>query len=392
MHTRRCGVPSLCMLMFTCLLMLTVLIPGRVGAQETSPARDLQPTMQAIFQALTEVFPWSLDAERFQAPGHRQRIQEALRLLAENTSSLATHGQDVPLSFDFLRRTLAQTARDAAQRYEHGQDQQARFAFQQLTEQCFACHSRFAHPRPFDLGKRFLTAMPLERLALRDRVRLAVATRQFDTALETCEALFRSTTMTAADIDVLGIVETYLKIVLRVRGDFPRAIMTLEQFVGRTDVTPDLRERLLSWVEALKELQLEGTTGEALARARALIEAGQRRNRFHADQLGLVHFVVASSLLHRYVDAQAPNTPALAEAYYLLGVAESSISRTAWIVETPFFLEMAIRLDPKSPVAAKAYDLLNAYILATYTSSAGTRLPHEVQESLEHLRQMREGS
>lgn len=103
--------------------------------------------------------------------------------------------------------------------------------------------------------------------------------------------------VSAAAIDVLGIFEDYLKIVLRVREDFARAIATFEQFLGRADVTPDLRERLLSWVEALKELQPQGLTGEALARARALIEAGQRRNRFPADQLGLVHFVVAALLV-----------------------------------------------------------------------------------------------
>jgi hypothetical protein len=348
--------------------------------------------MQAIFQALTQVFPLILDPQQFEAPAQRQRIQEALRLLAANTSALETHRQDVPLSFDFLRRSLARTAQDAAQRYEQGHYQQARFAFQQLTAQCFACHSRFTHPQPFDLGKRFLTALPLAQLPLRDQVRLAVATRQFDTAIETCETLFRSTTMTAAAIDLLGVFEDYLKIVLRVRQDFARATATFEQFLGRTDVTPDLRARLRSWVEALKELQPQGLTGEALARARTLIEAGQRRNRFPADQLGLVHFVVASSLLHRYVDAQAATTPALVEAYYLLGVAESYISRTSWVAETPFFLEVAIRLDPQSPMAAQAYDLLNAYILAAYTGSSGVHLPQEMQEYLEGLRRLRQGS
>jgi hypothetical protein len=48
--------------------------------------------------------------------------------------------------------------------------------------------------------------------------------------------------------------------------------------------------------------------GEALPRARALIESGQHRNRFPADYQGLIHFVVASSLLHRYVDAR-PSRP-----------------------------------------------------------------------------------
>ena len=140
-----------------------------------------------------------------------------------------------------------------------------------------------------------------------------------------------------------------------------------------------------------RSFQPQRLTGEALARARALIEAGQRRNRFPADQLGLVHFVVASSLLHRSVEAQA-TTPALVEAYYLLGIAESYISRTSWVAETPFFLEVAIRLDPQSPMAVKAYDLLNAYILAAYTGSSGVHLPQEVQEYLEELRRLRQGS
>jgi hypothetical protein len=62
------------------------------------------------------------------------------------------------------------------------------------------------------------------------------------------------------------------------------------------------------------------------------------------------------------------------------------------VAETPFFLEMAIRLDPQSPMAAKAYDLLNAYILAAYTGSSGVHLPQDVQEYLEGLRRLRQGS
>ena len=288
MHPRRYGVPILN------LLLLTVRLQGRVGASWTPPKVTCHPRCAPSSSLLLRC-SWSLDPQQFEAPEQRQRIQEALRLLAANTSALESHRQDVPLSFDFLRRTLARTAQDAAQRYEYGQYQKARFALQQLTAQCFACHSRFTHPQPFDLGKRFPTARrwhsspcgtgyawpwPPDNLRRPSRPRNA----------------FRATTMSAAAIDLLGVFEDYLKIVLRVREDFARAIATCEQFLGRADVTPDLRERLLSWVEALKELQPQGSLGRRWGRARTLIEAGQRRNRFPADQLGLVHFVVASSL------------------------------------------------------------------------------------------------
>jgi hypothetical protein len=206
-----------------------------------------------------------------------------------------------------------------------------------------------------------------------------VATRQFDTAMHTCEALLRSPNITAADIWLMDVFEDYLKVSIRVRNDFPRAITVLEQFLKRPDVPAELRAQLLSWVQALKDLQSQGTIDDALPRARALIETGQRHNRFPADRQGFVYFVVASSLLHRFLATQPADKNALVEAYYLLGLTELSIARTSWISEAPFFLETAIRLAPTSAVAAKAYDVLNTYILTAYTGSLGTRVPPDVQ-------------
>lgn len=374
------------------LVILTLFLQGPAVAEDRAPQSHIQTTMHAFFQALTSAFPWSLDTQQFQAPEHRQRIHAALRALAQHAGQLETHGQDVPQSFGFLRRSLARSAQDAAERYAQGQYQQARFLLQGLTENCFACHSRLPNLQRFALGKRFLEETNVESLPLPKRLKLEVATRQFDMAIDTCEALFRSTDITAADVWLMGVFEAYLKIVIRVRNDFPRAMTVLAQFLERPDVPAVLRDQLLSWVNALTELQSHGPIDDALSRARTLIETGQLRNRFPADHQGFVHFVVASSLLHRFLTTQPANTSALAEAYYLLGIAETYIARTSWLSEAPFFLETAIRLDPTSPIATKAYDVLNMYILTEYTGSQGTRVPSDVQEYLEELRRLRGGS
>ena len=70
-----------------------------------------------------------------------------------------------------------------------------------------------------------------------------------------------------------------------------------------------------------------------------------------------------------------------AEAYYLLGVAESYISRSHWISETEFFLETAIRTNPQSKTARKAYVVLEEYIVLGYSGSSGTHTPADVQKS-----------
>ena len=124
------------------LSILTLALHGQAVAEDRPTPQPLHTTMQEFFQALTSVFPSSLDAQAFQAPAHRQRIQEALQALAQHAEQLDTHGQEVPQSFGFLRRALARSARDAAERYGQEQYAQARFLLQGLTETCFACHSR----------------------------------------------------------------------------------------------------------------------------------------------------------------------------------------------------------------------------------------------------------
>ena len=369
-----------------------VLLSGLVTAADQPPQRTLLATMHTFFQALTTVFPLSLDAHQFQDPVYHQSIHTALTTLAQNAAELESHGKLLPPSFAFLVRSLARNTHDALHRYEHGDYQSARFIVRHVIENCFACHSRVTNPQQFDIGKRLLEDTTLAALLPRERVRLAVASRQFTTALAMCETFLQAPSTSAEAIGFVGMLEDYLKLVMRVHGDFPRAIATIEHVLIRPHLPLYLHERLTSWVAALKELQGQGTSGDALSRARTLIEKGQQRESFPAYHQGFVHLVVASSLLHRYADSQPPDDKqALAEAYYLLGVAESSLSRTSWLSETPFFLETAIRLAPASPIAAKAYDALSTSILTEYAGSADAHLPQTIQEYLEEIRRLRGG-
>jgi hypothetical protein len=348
--------------------------------------------MRDIFQALITVFPVSLDAQQFQDPAQQPRLLAALRTLAQHAGYLASHGQDVPQHLDFLRHSLASEAQTVLQRYEQGQYQAAQFALHQLTERCFACHSKLPTSRRFVLGERFLAEVPLANLSLKERARLAVAARQFDTALELYEMLFQSPAITAGDIGLTGAFEDYLKIVMRVHHDIMRAVLALETFRQRPDVPSYLTEHLGSWMDALKEVYAVAVPDDILPYARTLIREGQQRNRFPADRLGLVHFVAASGLLHRYVDTGTVRGIPLAEAYYLLGVAESHISRTLWMPETDFFLETAIRLAPQSVPARQAYAFLEEYVLVGYTGSSGLHLPADIQARLAELRRLLNGS
>jgi hypothetical protein len=375
-------------------LLITLAMPATAPTKHTTPAQEggIRPTMQAIFQALTTIVPLSLSGDTFQDTANRQSLHDALQALSNHATQLTQHGQATPADFDFLRRSLRDEAQNAFELFESEDFEASRFIIHHLTDNCFLCHSRLPSSRPFPLGKRFLEQIPMKDLDPHERMRLAVASRQFDTALSSCEALFRSPEFPAAQIDLMALFEDYLRIAIRVRDDFPRAIHTLETFQRRSDVPMYLAHLLTVWIEALNTLQAppksQATYENELTRARSLIQQAQHRNRFLADRQGLVHFTLASGLLHRYVNSNSQTKPQLAEAYYLLGVAESFIPRTSWISETEFYLETAVRLAPTSPFGQQAFAFLEEYLIMGYSGSSGLLLPSDIQKRLEELRSL----
>ena len=369
------------------LLLITPIQQG-YGSQHEAEKATLRATMRNIFTALTTIFPLSLNATQFQDPAQQQRIRAALQALATNASRVTAHGQQTPPHFTFLRQSLHNYAQEALHYFEQHQYDEARFIIHHFTDSCFACHARLPQSRPFALGKHFLAQVPQDELSPHERLRLAIAARQFDDALMTCEALFRSKKMRPAEIDLLGFFEDYLRITIRVQSDFPRAIRALQTFEKRSDVPSYLSQHLSRWIGDLQETATETKQTDALTHARALIQEGQQHNRFLADRQGLVHFIAASGLLHRYVQDATRSPAQLAEAYYLLGVAESYTPRSSWIPETEFFLETSIRLAPTSAIAKKAYVFLEEYILVGYAGSEGLELPGDVRTDLEALRRL----
>jgi hypothetical protein len=362
------------------------------AADREQPSK-IRAAMGEIFQALAVTFPLSLDEEAFRSPAHRERILGSLQRLASHAERLKTHGQDLNPSFDFLRRSLARDASEALNRFELGNYEWARFTLQQLAENCFACHSKLPSESQFALGKRFVDEARITELPPETQVKLQVATRQFATALQTYETMFRSPSFGAGEIFLMGAFEDYLKICIRVRNDFDRAVATLQAVRERPDTPVYLRDQIQDWTNTLKQLQERTGPGNELLRARDLVREAKLRKRFPGDRQGLVHFLVASSLLHRYVASDGHQPKQLGEAYYLLGATESHISRSASISETEFFLEMSIRLDPKSSVAQQAYAFLEEYTIWGYTGSAGVQLPPDVRVKLEELRRLiEEGS
>jgi len=369
--------------------------PMRAAAQDAVPAEppgDTRQVMQVLLDAFTRVVVLGQDEATFSDPRHREAVVETLRAMAGQVERLAGHAGgpgelgELERTHGFVGGSLGADVGEALESYRRGHYAGARFLVGQMAENCFACHSKLPAGEGGELGASLLERDAVQALPRARRAKLAVAARRFDSALALYEEMFAGTELSAVQIDAAGGLEDYLKIVLRVRDDRDRAVATLDAFRTRPDVPRYLDAEIAAWREALADLAPLEAVLDPMAQARAWIREGQLRTDFPGDQRGLVHFVLASSLLHRHLAARPGRRAELAEAFLLLGQTEAHISHSLWVSETEAFLENAIRTAPETSHARRAYATLEAFLLTGFTGSSGTHLPPEIEAWLGELR------
>ena len=342
-------------------------------------------TMRKIFESIRVLLPLSVNEAKFAAPENRVAIEQALAALADNGSALALHARGTDPARLYLGGSLEHDAREALDRYRGGHFEGAAFQIQQATENCVACHTKLQSPGASPVGIHFIDRSALAGLPLAERARLEVATRQFDEAVVSYEKLLASPKVPPSEL--LTPLVNYLIIEVRVKGDFERPAKTLARFAKRPDLWRHLRVDVEAWIRALHELRPLGSSAPDLATARDLIARARGIAKVPADYGPLLHYLVASSVLQRFLATTPPPSDRdAAEAYYLLGLAEMHVGDTYWVSQADVYLETAIRLAPKQPSALEAYLVLEEETVASYTGSQGEQLPASVAKHLETLR------
>jgi hypothetical protein len=362
---------------------------ARLGWQgEGEPAAVAMPEIAA---ALRVALPLSLSAERFGAPENQPALELALSSLRQGAHELESHGRSQDASFAYLSRSLARDAEEIKRRFDEGRLDETRFLLGALVEDCVGCHSRLPSEGDSDLGRSLFDSVDASTLTPLEQARLEVATRQFEAALDRYEGLLLAPEASPTQLDLEGVPADYLTVAIRVREDLPRARKTLVAFGERADLPSYLATLVAQWIAACDALRDAPRAERPLAEADRVLDEAEVLARYGRDRAGLVHQLVASSLLLRYVAAHPEASPDAAHAYFLLGIAEIQSSRSWWLAEAESYLEAAIRTAPGSDWAKRAYVLLEEQTLASYSGSGGVHVPPDVHQRLKELREIAVG-
>ena len=351
------------------LLLASLLLAGLAAPAARAAAtagEETRARMREIFSSMQLLLPLSADGD-LGDPAERAAVTKALEALAADADLLAAHARENDPGRAYLGRSLASDARNALDRYREGRTESAAFLVQQATENCIACHAKLPSPGDSPVAEHFVDA----------------------TALATLEGLFADPGVHPSAM--LGPLTDYLIVAVRVKNDFERPIPVLERFAQRPDLWVQLRGDVEQWIRDLRALRGLRDEPPTLARARQLVEEARSGSPLAPDERHLVRYVVASSLLHRWLAEPERSAAEQSEAWMLLGVCELQTSDTFWLSQAEFYLETAIRRAPGSPPAQRAYELLEAETIENYTGAAGVELPPSVRKRLGELHALAEG-
>lgn len=360
-----------------------------VVAQDADPVRDAKARsiMHSIYTPLSELLPFSMDYKKFSDPANRDVIKKNINELQANVHNLESHAKSRTAGFRFLSHSFARDVKEIKTWYELGRFEEAQFVIHNLTENCIACHSQQPSHKDFSQATDLTKKVEIAKLPLMEKAQLLVATRQFDEALKTYEDFFKSTELSPAQMALMQAFPDYLKVAIRVKGDLKRPIPVLEQWSKREGVPAYMQAHIKEWISSLQTVSRKNLMkNPSLANAKKLMKLGQTDIISARSREKLIYFISASSILLQLVNTRTTKPEEFAEAYYLLGLCESVIGRSFWISQTELFLESAIRADPGSSVAKKAYKELEEQLYGEFSGSSGTHIPDDVNQMLKDLK------
>jgi len=348
-----------------------ILIAATTAAGAADP--DLQARMHGLFGALAQLSE-TMQGSGLEDARNRESVEQLLGILAADAGQISQHAEPYRGDgFRILAGSLASDAEQAMVRFEAGDIPTTERAARGLSDACFACHSTLpgtASAKAVELPPSVASLPPAERM------RWSVVAREFGAALKLGEEALLSKATSASDLDRNGVLEDYLVVAIRVRGDLKTPRGVLGEFEKRKDFPPDLKPVLDAWIDALAVLDPLPYSRPKLETAQEILADAP------ADRRGIAHVVAASALLHQYVQS-APKDPAVAaEAYYLLGSAENRIRGTRDPRAACVNLEACIRLVPGTTAARDAYELLDSI------TTGGEISP--TLETREHLNELRD--
>lgn len=351
----------------------------------------LRPAMTRLSESLKTLIPLSGSPLSWENPKNHPAIEKNLKLLLESSHLIKGNGGAKPEVRDpvlgLLQPYLTEEASITLSAFRLGRLDYARKNLRNVLSSCIACHSR----EP-ELGAVLAPGGngELKKLDALERARWFSAIRDFDHSIEEYHRSLFEPGLAKRDLYAWErSFREVMTLLIRVKRTPEAALTLVRKLLGMNNIPYFLKRELLDWEKSLASWPPETlgkNTGEAaeLLEIHRIQERADKKKSYPLDHSADALYLRLSSLLYEFI-RKHPESPDLAEAWYLLGRAHQTLDMPPLENLHEKFLEACIRARPHSPLAQNCYTQLEQSLFYGFTGSSGTRLPDKVMKRLIEL-------
>lgn len=367
-------------------LVLTVPIFMGFAPKDKQYREELRPLMQGLFLSVQEVLPFYLDRPQFQDPENAEQIAKLLDGIQTHASKVEGKTAEYDTELKMYGENFQQDAKGAYQAFQKRAYGQAYYHLEEVLSTCFSCHAS----RPTESDSKFAdlaSQLDWEKIGEFYKPRVLIISRLFDQAATEYERLILERGLSMEELLHFDPLLNYLTLTIRVKNNKERALKAVSAALKKS-YPRILKKDLEVWQSSLQELILDEKKRKDLitiTRAEELIGKGRAKMEYPRDQRGIVYYLEASRVLKELLVA-SERTQDQANVAYLLGLTELVVGNTLLGLEAQRYFEQAIRLQPKSNLAKRAFDLYEETLIFGYSGSSGLHLPATEKSKLEELR------
>lgn len=358
---------------------------------ETSP--QWQQEMRGLEHQLLQLMLDASSERRFHNPENLARIESNTKRMAElshklqNTTHTALAPGDVPdddPTLPLVSKLFAQDMDHAVAALGAGHLSYARSKILSSTGYCMSCHTRN------NTGPQFDTALNLssfDELTTLERANIYTASRQFDLALATYQAIVRNKARHALHpLEWEQALRNALVLTVRVKQDPSVTLRLLKSALRAPQLSHALRADIIHWQLATKKWQQERHVEPSIALAERIFQEALGVQSYLNDRRADIQFLRVTNILHTLLeDLNAPNRH---RALFMLGRSYEALRDLELWTLHELYYDACIRETPHSTVAKQCYQHIEDSMHANYTGSAGVNLPQTMRRKLRELKKL----
>ncbi len=336
------------------------------------PPPLLNESMQNLKRDLIILQPYIFDKKKFNDDQNKAFLKKSIHDLSVNSQNVKHDPvlRDKDPTVRFVAKQFASEIQEADVNFKNGFREYARSQLTKVTSYCLECHTRLKDG--IEVRLQDSVEPYVNSLSVKDQIEFMIAFRQYDSAFKIALQEVKNTLSSREDLE--EITRLGFLVSVRYMQDKGKAEALSTALKMNAKVASFLKDKNMAWKKSLDAWNSNKTL-LTLLDIRSLLKTAASE----------IEDMITIPALLRLLTNDLSNDE-LGEALLLTGESYENLSGISILTLHENYFESCINRVPHSRWSKQCYKRYEDSIVANYTGSAGTRVPHSVRAKLNSLK------